>query len=85
MLYITIEVAEVLIPNAVFTSASEIDAESAVELPEPAFANEANALIIPNTVPNRPVNVPIDTRVAIMVRFCSSIGISNVVASSMSF
>ena len=58
-----------MIPNAVFTSASEIPVAKAAVSGAPVFANAANALIIPNTVPIRPTKVPIDAMVEIITKF----------------
>ncbi|MNY22288.1 hypothetical protein D3C86_1558880 [compost metagenome] len=65
-------------------SASEIPVARAAWSGVPAEANAPNALIIPDTVPNNPPNVPKDTKVEIIVMFFSNIGISNEVASSIS-
>ena len=77
--------APVAIPKAVFTRASEIPADRATESGDPALARAANDLIIPITVPSRPVSVPSVVIVAITTRFCSSVGSSSAVASSSSF
>ena len=80
-----IQIAEVPIPNAVLIRASEIPfakADESVDPPE--LPNDAKALIIPITVPNRPIKVDTDAKVAIIVKFFSNIGNSNEVASSTS-
>ena len=80
-----IQIAEVPIPNAVFTSASEIPFANAVEsVDPPEFPKAENALIIPITVPKRPINVDTEANVAMIVKFFSNIGNSNEVASSTS-
>jgi hypothetical protein len=71
-----IHTAEVPIPNAVFTRASEIPfarAEESVEPPE--LPKAENALIIPITVPNRPIRVDTDANVAMIVRFSPKLAI----------
>lgn len=80
-----IQIAEVPIPKAVFTSASEIPFANAVEsVDPPEFPKAENALIIPITVPKRPINVDTEASVAMIVKFFSNIGNSNEVASSTS-
>ena len=80
-----IQTADVPIPKAVFTRASEIPFAKAVESVEPPELPSAeNALIIPITVPKRPIKVDTDANVAMIVKFFSNIGNSNEVASSTS-
>ncbi|MFM2268338.1 MAG: hypothetical protein RL757_1779, partial [Bacteroidota bacterium] len=52
--------ADVPIPNAVLIKASEIPVDNATASGAPAVAIAWNDLIIPNTVPNNPVNVATD-------------------------
>ena len=77
--------AELPIPNAVLIKASEIPFAKATESGEPADANAANARIIPNTVPNKAINVDTDAIVAITTKFFSKPGNSKVNDSSNSF
>ena len=51
------------IPSAVLISASEIPFARPIASGAPAFANAANALIIPNTVPSNPTSVEMDAQV----------------------
>ncbi len=83
-MYAIIAIAEVDIPKAVLIKASEIPVESATASGAPAVAIAEKALIIPNTVPRRPIKVAIDEIVARMTRFFSSIGNSREVLSSIS-
>jgi len=67
MLYITIDIAEVLIPKNVLIESPKRQALSTLE-PTPAPI-VSKAPIIPNTVPNNPIKVPIETNVAIILSF----------------
>ena len=76
-MYAMIQTADVPIPNAVFTRASEIPFAKAVESVEPPELPSAeNALIIPITVPNSPIRVETEAKVAMIVKFFSNIGIA---------
>ncbi len=80
-LYAMIHIAEVPIPKAVLTKASEIPFANAVEsVDPPEFPRAEKALIIPITVPKRPINVATEAKVAMIVKFFSNIGNSNEVA-----
>ena len=74
-----------MIPKAVLIKASEIPVAKAAVSGVPELANAANARIIPNTVPIKPIKVPIDAQVVMITKFLESIGNSKLVASSNSF
>ena len=77
--------AEVKIPKAVFTKASEIPVANCSGFGLPDTANAEKALIIPITVPNKATNVPTDAIVANIHIFFSKAGSSKPVVSSTSF